>query len=137
LPVASCSCHDGSMHWQFVILVPGVRTIFFGDPFGLGLDSPMLTRGTAANVLNRVEEFIIMCERHHHQQRRAHQLWRKQSFFPTRSLREKRGLDGFSVCPSTVHSWRTDTRGRPAHTLEDYGLTIAVRLILPTVEINR
>ncbi len=25
---------------------------------------------------------------------------------------------------------------RPAHTLEDYGLTIAVRLILPTVEIR-
>jgi hypothetical protein len=54
-----------------------------------------------------------------------------------RSLREKRRVDGFSVCPSTVHSWKTDTRCRPAHTLEDYGLTIAVRLILPTVEINR
>jgi hypothetical protein len=52
------------------------------------------------------------------------------------SLREKRGLDGFSVCPSTVHSWKTDTRRRPAHTLEDYGLTIAVRLILRTVEIR-
>jgi hypothetical protein len=29
-----------------------------------------------------------------------------------------------------------DTRHRPAHTLEDYGLTIAVRLIPPTVEIR-
>jgi hypothetical protein len=55
-----------------------------------------------------------------------------------RSLPEKRGLDGFSVCPSTVPSWKTDTRRRHhAHTLENYGLTIAVRLILPTVEINR
>ena len=53
------------------------------------------------------------------------------------SLREKRGLDGLSVCPSTVHSWKTGTRRMPTHTLEDYGLTIAVRLILPTVEIKR
>jgi hypothetical protein len=29
------------------------------------------------------------------------------------------------------------TRRRPAHRLEDHGLTIAVHLILPTVEINR
>ncbi len=61
----------------------------------------------------------------------------KCSCFENWSLREKRGLDGFSVCPSTVHSWKTDTRRRPAHTLEDYGLTIAVRLIPPMVEINR
>jgi hypothetical protein len=34
------------------------------------------------------------------------------------SLREKRGLDGFSVCPSSVHSWKTDTSrtvGLPNH----------------------
>jgi hypothetical protein len=55
----------------------------------------------------------------------------------SRSLREKRGLDGFSVCPATVRSWKTDTRRRLTHTLEDYRLTIAVRLLLPTVEINR
>jgi hypothetical protein len=37
---------------------------------------------------------------------------------PFGSLREKRGLDVFSVYPSTVHSWKTDTRrtvGLPNH----------------------
>ena len=75
-------CHDGSMHWQFVVLVPRLKIIFFGDPYGLAEDSPELTSGTshAANVLNRVEEFVTMCERHHNP-RRAQQPWQRRSFY--------------------------------------------------------
>jgi hypothetical protein len=75
-------CHDGSMHWQFVVLVPRLKIIFFGDPYGLAEDSPEFTSGTshAANVLNRVEEFVTMCERHHNP-RRAQQPWQRRSFY--------------------------------------------------------
>jgi hypothetical protein len=33
------------MHWQLVVqLDPILRIIYFGDPYGIGLDSPMFTR---------------------------------------------------------------------------------------------
>ena len=87
--------HNNSDHWQFVLLVPGLRRMYFGDPYGVGLDSPLLTRGIAGTVLDQVEQFIEVYERSH-ERRGVHPPWTRQSFFP-RKVQEDSSSCGLFV----------------------------------------
>jgi hypothetical protein len=66
--------HNGTVHWQFVLLVPGLRRVYFRDSYGITLESPDLTRGLAWSVLDQVEKFIEMYERHYGR-RGVNQRW--------------------------------------------------------------
>jgi hypothetical protein len=72
--------HNGTVHWQFVLLVPGLRRVYFGDSYGITSESPGLTRGFVGSVLDQVEKFIEMYVRHHGR-RWVNQRWTRHWFF--------------------------------------------------------